>query len=117
MPKNDIFIVFTGKVNNTGNFNGNVLLPCDCSTEAFQWQMEHPMLALMLMHNHNNTEVSDNYKNRVEIVRRENSGDCSVLLKDIKASDQGKYSCRFRSKDTKNITYKYYMIHLSIFGE
>uniref|UniRef100_A0A8C2WU39 Ig-like domain-containing protein n=1 Tax=Cyclopterus lumpus TaxID=8103 RepID=A0A8C2WU39_CYCLU len=76
---------------------GDVLLPCTCldldEEFKFKWQMEEPNLMLMYMYN----KSSNRYTGRTQIFQTEKGNNCSVLLTNITAEDQGRYKCIFRS--------------------
>ncbi|XP_056287453.1 butyrophilin subfamily 3 member A2 [Pseudoliparis swirei] len=84
-----------------GVLEDSVLLPCTCleldKEFKFKWQMEEPNP--MLIYKHNKT-LSNRFKDRVKIFLTENNDNCSVLLTNITAEDQGRYKCIFRRGDT-----------------
>lgn len=97
-----------------GVLEDRVLLPCNCSERdlVFQWQMDEPNPTLVLKYD-KTLHVSGSYKDRAEIFLAENSNNCSVLLTNITAGDQGRYSCRFyRQKQ-----YQKFFVNLNVSGE
>lgn len=99
-----------------GIVEDRVLLPCPCQNrnlfDEFRWQMEQPIRAKVLSYN-NKTSVSDKYKDRAYTFQNEDIYNCSLLLTNITADDQGKYRCSFRHKGM----YKVSFVHLNVSGE
>lgn len=76
----------------------SVLLPCNCSGRApeFRWQVN--TRELVLTYSRTTLDFYGTYKGRGEIFVDENSDEnenCSVLLTNITADDQGTYKCMF----------------------
>lgn len=90
----------------------NVLLPCPCQNrnlKEFRWQKEKPSSALVFSDNN----FSESYKGRAKIFQSEDNDNCSLLLNNITADDQGKYRCSFTVGDIYNRLY----IYLNVSGE
>ncbi|XP_034417588.1 butyrophilin subfamily 3 member A2 [Cyclopterus lumpus] len=90
-----------------GVLEESVLLPCTCldldEEFKFKWQMEEPNLMLMYMYN----KSSNRYTGRTQIFQTEKGNNCSVLLTNITAEDQGRYKCIFRSLGTYQKSHVY----------
>ncbi|XP_026150849.1 CD166 antigen-like [Mastacembelus armatus] len=88
-----------------GMLEDNVVLPCRCtnidSNSMSKWQMEEPVKAPV-----NNS--SGTYKDRAKIF-----SNCSLLLTNITANDQGKYRCSFFRQGT----YTYLFVNLTVFAK
>ncbi|KAG9281430.1 hypothetical protein AMEX_G4268, partial [Astyanax mexicanus] len=71
-------------------------LPCDCSTSAnqkpvFRW---HFKSEFVIESDGTSTAAGSGYEERVEVSKEDlQGGDCSLLLKNIKAADSGAYQC------------------------
>ncbi|XP_044072523.1 butyrophilin subfamily 3 member A2 [Siniperca chuatsi] len=91
-----------------GVLEDSVLLPCNCSdinlNEEFKWQMENP-LVLVLKYHSNTANFSGRYKGRAKTFLNKTNNNCSVLLTNITAADQGKYSCRFHRENQYQFLY------------
>ncbi|XP_074515127.1 uncharacterized protein LOC141782519 [Sebastes fasciatus] len=100
-----VLIVSGGEVTREGVLGESVLLPCNCSErdldEEFQWQKETPKKEPVF----NGTTFEDKYKGRAKIFLPENNNNCSILLTNITAEDQGEYTCRFYSGRVYNKEY------------
>ncbi|XP_040913323.1 uncharacterized protein si:dkey-192g7.3 [Toxotes jaculatrix] len=85
-----------------GILGDSVLLPCTCKDRnlmvEFNWQMDEPHPTHVLSHQDNTTDFNDRYKSRAKIFVADNSSNCSLLLTNIIANDQGKYRCTFQRK-------------------
>lgn len=94
-----------------GTLGRSVLLPCNCSNrnlnKEFKWQMEQECLI------YNNSTINTSCKSQAKVFVAENSSNCSLLLTNITANDQGKYRCMFYVDDM----YKYSSISLNISAE
>lgn len=78
----------------TGVLGHNVLLPCVCPNatlnDDFRWQKEDSKEKVYGSESNN---VNDKYRNRSKIFLSGNNSNCSILLTNITADDQGKYRC------------------------
>ncbi|KAM8749890.1 T-lymphocyte activation antigen CD80 [Acanthopagrus schlegelii] len=87
----------------TGTLEGSVLLPCTCLQrnldKEFLWQMEYPSGILVVKHVKNTSDFLGGYKDRTKLFLHENNN-CSILLTNITAGDQGKYRCKYYKKET-----------------
>ncbi|XP_037646712.1 uncharacterized protein si:dkey-192g7.3 isoform X2 [Sebastes umbrosus] len=87
-----VLIVSGDEVTREGVLGESVLLPCDCSErdldKEFKWQINEELVF-------NGNTFEDKYKGRAKIFLSENNNNCSILLTNIMAEDQGKYTCRF----------------------
>ncbi|XP_054471554.1 butyrophilin subfamily 3 member A2 isoform X2 [Anoplopoma fimbria] len=92
-----VLIVSGDETTIQGVLDDSVLLPCTCSESKkyFDWQMDEPKPMPVFIYNEND---SSRYKGRIKTFLSENSTNCSILLTNITAEDQGKYSCRFKSE-------------------
>ncbi|KAK9537772.1 hypothetical protein VZT92_005355 [Zoarces viviparus] len=95
-----------------GFLEDGVLLPCNCSEfdKGFNWQMEEPNP--MPMFSFNKT-LLNRYKGRTKTFLSENRYNCSVLLTNITAEDQGKYKCSFHSQHVYTTFYVYLNVSAS----
>ncbi|XP_068457883.1 butyrophilin-like protein 10 [Clinocottus analis] len=95
-----------------GVLEDSVLLPCSCLEldEEFKWQMMEPQQ--MLMYKYNKT-MSNRYEGRIKAFHTENSNNCSVLLTNVTAEDQGTYRCIFHSEDTYQTSNVYLKVSAS----
>lgn len=75
--------------------------------------MDKPRPILVLKYTNNQSFFGGSYKGRATIFLPEKPNNCSVLLANITADDQGKYRCSFyeHQRYTKNFVY------LSVSGE
>ncbi|XP_026232435.1 butyrophilin subfamily 3 member A2 [Anabas testudineus] len=89
----------------------SVLLPCPCKNRnpdmEFRWQMESPRQAKVYL---TTSGFNDSYKNRAKIFLTEDKYNCSLLLTNVTAEDQGKYRCSFSEEDTYTMSF----IHLNV---
>ncbi|KAM3608116.1 uncharacterized protein V6R79_019256 [Siganus canaliculatus] len=96
-----------------GILNGDVLLPCNCSginlSKAWLWQMEDQQTKVLKYENGKAKFTDHRYSDRVQTFFSENHQNCSILLINITAKDQGKYSCRFHTQK-----YQKPSVHLNI---
>ncbi|KAG8000583.1 hypothetical protein GBF38_016997 [Nibea albiflora] len=85
--------------------HGSVLLPCSCPErrvdEPFFWQMESKQKSMFTYSNGNST-FKPGYKGRGEIFLHEHGNNCSLLLTNVTAEDQGQYRCSFKSQGVHN---------------
>ncbi|XP_075870747.1 butyrophilin subfamily 1 member A1-like [Nelusetta ayraudi] len=98
----------------SGCLEETVLLPCACTHNLdmeFKWQMDKPRAILLLKYNNNILSLGDSYKGRAKMFLPEESNNCSVLLANITADDQGKYRCRFY--DQKRHIKKFVYLNIS----
>lgn len=79
----------------------------------FKWQMDEPKAILVLTYNNNITLFGNGYRGRAKMFLRENSNNCSVLLANITADDQGTYRCSFYVQ--RRYTKKF--VYLNVSGE
>ncbi|XP_045909503.1 uncharacterized protein LOC123973475 isoform X1 [Micropterus dolomieu] len=84
----------------TGVLKGSVLLPCNCSginfNKDFKWQKEQPNKMPVF---NNVSKFNGTYEHRGKTFLNETNNNCSILLTNITADDQGEYSCRFYYKE------------------
>lgn len=100
----------------SGCLEDTVLLPCPCSRnpdKEFKWQMDEPQRILVLKNTKNESSFGDSYKGRVTMFLPEESNNCSVLLANITADDQGKYKCIFYNQKR----YMRKFVYLNVSGE
>ncbi|KAK2839934.1 hypothetical protein Q5P01_013674 [Channa striata] len=78
--------------------DGSVLLQCPCPNRDeksdFRWQKEEPDVTLVFLSNSN---FSEKYEGRAKIFVAQEKYNCSLLLNNITADDQGRYRCSFFS--------------------
>lgn len=82
----------------SGYLEETILLPCPCShnlDKEFTWQMDEPRTILVLKYTNNRSSFGDGYKGRAKMFLPEKRNNCSVMLANITANDQGKYRCSF----------------------
>lgn len=99
----------------SGCLGATVHLPCACShnlDEEFTWQMDEPREIPVLEFTNNQSYFGDSYEGRATMFLHENSKNCSVLLANITAADQGKYRCSFY--DQKR--YRREFVYLNVTG-
>lgn len=100
----------------TGTLEGSVLLPCTCLQrnldKEFLWQMEEPSWILVVKHVKNTSDFLGGYRDRTKLFLHENNN-CSILLTNITAGDQGRYRCKYYKKET----YMKVFVNLNISGE
>lgn len=106
------------KVTISGDLKDNVLLPCPCLhrdlDKELRWQKEQPHLIPMVKYSKNHSiDLDDRYRARVSFSLHHNSSDCSVLLANITAEDQGKYRCSFWKEERHSKKF----VYLNITGE
>lgn len=75
--------------------------------------MDEPQAILVLESTNNDSFFGDRYKGRASMFLPEKPDNCSVLLANITADDQGKYRCSFR----KNKRYMKNFVYLNVSGE
>lgn len=75
--------------------------------------MEQPNRTKVLSLHGNIANYSDKYKNRAKTFQHEDKYDCSLLLSNVTADDQGTYKCSFHDGDM----YMYSLVHLNVSGE
>lgn len=100
----------------SGCLEETVLLPCACTHNLameFKWQMDEPRAILLLKYDKNISSLGDSYKGRAKMFLPEQSNNCSVLLANITADDQGKYRCRFYDQERHIKKF----VYLNISGE
>lgn len=101
----------------SGDLKDSVLLPCPCShrdlDKELRWQKEQPRPILVVKYFKNHSVDGDTYLGRVNVSLHENSSNCSVLLANITAGDQGKYRCSFWKEER----YSKKFVYLNITGE
>nr|XP_020465088.1 butyrophilin subfamily 3 member A2-like isoform X2 [Monopterus albus] len=97
-----------------GLLEDSVFLPCLCINEtkefSFGWQKDEQSkdpVSLFKIY----SGFSDLYKSRAKVFLHENGSNCSLLLTNITANDQGKYRCWFQ-----NGKYSRTFIHLKVFA-
>ncbi|XP_068591648.1 T-lymphocyte activation antigen CD80 [Cebidichthys violaceus] len=103
-------VIVSGDVTTIRGFlEDSVLLPCNCSEldKEFKWQMEEPTKMVMLIYN---KTLSNRYEGRTKTFLSEDSNNCSVLLNNITAEDQGKYRCLFHREEK----YTYNEVYLNV---
>ncbi|XP_049449267.1 T-lymphocyte activation antigen CD80-like [Epinephelus fuscoguttatus] len=97
-----------------GSLDGSVLLQCNCSernvNEKLQWQKEKPFMLMVFRHNQTNSVFNERYKGRAKTFLSDNSNNCSILLNNITADDQGIYKCSFYIQET----YQRSFVNLSV---
>uniref|UniRef100_UPI0037E9954F uncharacterized protein n=1 Tax=Semicossyphus pulcher TaxID=241346 RepID=UPI0037E9954F len=92
---------------------GSILLQCSCeainSTQAFQWQKEKPNREMVFKYP---TSAYDTYTDRVKtfLDEEENKNNCSILLSNITAEDQGTYKCYYYKLNHSSVS----MDHLNL---
>ncbi|XP_027146527.1 selection and upkeep of intraepithelial T-cells protein 1 [Larimichthys crocea] len=92
-------LIVSGDCENVSSIlSGSVLLPCSCPerelNDPFYWQKERPKMLVFKYRNGNST-FNDTYKGRGKIFLPEDGKNCSVLLTNVTADDQGQYRCSF----------------------
>lgn len=98
-----------------GFLKDSVLLPCNCSgrnlSRVVKWQMEglNGLSRVLELDVGNTSDSFDRYKGRAKIF----VANCSLLLTNITAEDQGKYTCRFYVQEL----YMYSVRKLNISGK
>lgn len=100
----------------SGCLEETVLLPCPCShnlDKEFKWQMDKPKAILVLKYNNNISSFGNGYEGRAKMFLPEKSNNCSVLLANITADDQGTYRCSFYMQQM----YTKQFVYLNISGE
>lgn len=101
-------------VNITGVFGEKVLLPCSCPNatvnEELRWQNDK---SKEKVYDNKSNNISDRYRNRSEIFLPWNPNNCSILLTNITADDQGTYRCGYEI----NGLYKKDFVNLSVSGK
>ncbi|XP_069389408.1 uncharacterized protein [Paralichthys olivaceus] len=99
---------------NTENVGGSVLLECNCPDRVkdkdFRWQVEKTIPIVVFRQNKTTSDIDSNYQGRVGIFVANNSSNCSLLLTDLTAADQGLYKCSYHGKDG----YEYHDIYLNV---
>ncbi|XP_042351270.1 butyrophilin subfamily 3 member A2-like [Plectropomus leopardus] len=99
-----VFIVSGDNETINGTLEESVLLPCNCSmrnlNKELRWQVEKAHMTLVFKHNENSSNFYGTYKGRGTTFLSENSNNCSFLLTNITADDQGRYICIFHVQDT-----------------
>lgn len=94
-----------------GILGESILLPCDCPNRVLSselvWQMEEKCGI------YKNSIINTSCKSQAKVFVDEHSSNCSLLLTNITADDEGKYRCNFVADDV----YKYSLIYLNISGE
>ncbi|XP_033985031.1 uncharacterized protein si:dkey-192g7.3 isoform X2 [Trematomus bernacchii] len=98
-----VFIVVTVSADKHVTINGclehDVLLPCACSgrneSSDVKWQTEGPNGTQVFRHIQTVETFNDKYKDRGKAFLSENRENCSILLTNITAEDQGEYRCSF----------------------
>lgn len=94
-----------------GDLKDSVLLPCPCShrdlDKEVRWQKERPHLIPVVKYSKNHSINGDTYHGRVSVFLHENSNNCSVLLANITAEDQGKYRCSFYKEERHSKKFVY----------
>ncbi|XP_028991669.1 uncharacterized protein si:dkey-192g7.3 isoform X2 [Betta splendens] len=102
------------KVVINGSIEDRVILPCPCPNrnlaEVLAWQMEEPNKEKVLVHHGNHSNYSDKYKNRAQLFQNGDKYNCSLLLTNITADDQGKYRCSFTHENMYNALF----VHLNV---
>lgn len=82
-----------------GFIGGSVLLPCNCTninlTRGFQWQMETPNTKEIYRY----SKAPEGEVDRITTYVNDDKNNCSILLANITANDQGKYRCSFLTQD------------------
>ncbi|KAF3843116.1 hypothetical protein F7725_001965 [Dissostichus mawsoni] len=85
-----------------GCLEHDVLLPCACSgrneSSEVKWQTEDTEVSnglAVFKHTQTTEAFYDKYKDRGKAFLSENRENCSILLTNITAEDQGKYRCIF----------------------
>lgn len=96
--------------------SGSVLLPCSCPerelNDPFYWQKERPKMLVFKYRNGNST-FNDTYKGRGKIFLPEDGKNCSVLLTNVTADDQGQYRCSFNHQGV----HRKIFVNLNVYGE
>ncbi|XP_010775545.1 uncharacterized protein [Notothenia coriiceps] len=98
-----VFIVVTVSADEHVTINGtlghNFLLPCACSDRnesiEVEWEKEHPNAMQVFKHTQTTETFCGKYKERGKAFLSENRENCSILLTNITAEDQGRYRCSF----------------------
>ncbi|XP_034088212.1 uncharacterized protein LOC117556796 isoform X2 [Gymnodraco acuticeps] len=115
-----VFIVLTVSADKHVTINGtlghDVLLPCACSgrnvSREVGWQTEGPNATQVFNHTQTTETFWGKYKERGKAFLSENRENCSILLTNITAEDQGKHRCIF----SINETYKKSFVTLNIYA-
>lgn len=92
-----LFVVGEDSTTIQGFLDKSVCLPCNCSERIhdgeFRWQIKGTN-DLLLKYN-GTYHVGENYKKRVSLISPDESSNCSLLLNNIAAEDQGTYVCSY----------------------
>lgn len=75
--------------------------------------MDEPQAILVLKYSNNQSSFGNSYRGRATMFLSEKSNNCSVLLANITADDQGKYRCSFYNQER----YMKDFVYLNVCGE
>ncbi|XP_076737186.1 V-set domain-containing T-cell activation inhibitor 1-like [Maylandia zebra] len=85
-----------------------VVLPCQAPNTnnnpntVVEWSRADPGQQYVLKHQHNHTELSPSFKNRVDLQDRQmKDGDVSLILNNVTINDTGTYECRVETNTNR----------------
>ncbi|XP_008287802.1 CD226 antigen-like [Stegastes partitus] len=104
--------IFSTQVNITAEPGQDVILPCKAPNNkpirAVEWTRPGLDPDTVLVHRNGRLYLDDqhpSYKNRTDLQDRQmKNGDVSLVLKDVKTEDGGKYECRVSQEGTNGFT-------------
>uniref|UniRef100_A0A3P9JV10 Ig-like domain-containing protein n=1 Tax=Oryzias latipes TaxID=8090 RepID=A0A3P9JV10_ORYLA len=94
----------------SGFTGGSVVLPCSCenrdTSEVFSWQKKiNTQKPLKVFRLEGLPSYGKEFEERVELFYSENTGNCSILLKNIIGGDHGSYRCYWKMTPLKTLEY------------